>query len=290
MKSIARRTTATALLLVVVSAAFLALPVVSQDAVDAPAPPDPSTSPPTASPEDAWGGCVDPENGYQLVTIGQKTTICLVLANNGDWSTETDYMRVNFQPIADEYSRFHVPESFQQLVGSPNEDLTETFPGNITVHAESQTALSFQKLYYGSDDKIYPYLTAVITVNEGVVTGITWDNACVFCSPEECQDNTYGYDGKLATEEEALQPIGACSMPILECKTSDKAKCDLLLYVVWAGTDSNGRDFTSSANRFSAFPKQTFSDMFDFSTPDWINKLNPFGGDDSSITTDETSN
>jgi hypothetical protein len=130
------RTTATALLLLVVSA-FLALPVASQDA---PAPPDPSAGPPTASPENTWSGCVDPMNGYQPVTIGQKTTVCLVLANDGDWSTATDYMRLNFQPIADEYSRFHVPDSFTQLVGSPDTDLTKKFPGNITIHAESQTA------------------------------------------------------------------------------------------------------------------------------------------------------
>jgi hypothetical protein len=92
----------------------------------------------------------------------------------------------------------------------------------------------------------------------------------------------------LATEEEAQQPVGACSIPILECKASENSECDLILYVVWSGTDSNGRDFTSSANRFSAFPKQTFSDMFDLSLPDWFK--NPFGGDDSSTATDETSN
>jgi hypothetical protein len=149
-------------------------------------------------------------------------------------------------------------------------------------------SLSFQKLYYGSDDKVYPHLTAVITVNEGVVTGITWDNACVFCSAEECQDNTYGFDGGLATEEEAQQPVGACSISVPECKDSEKAECDLLLYVVWTGTDSNGRDFTSSANRFSAFPKQTWSDRFNLVAPDWFNNLNPFGGDDSTI--DQTSN
>jgi len=214
------------------------------------------------------------------VTIGQPTTVCLVLANDGDWSTEVDYMRLNFQPIADEYSRFLVPDSFNQLVGDPDGDLSKIFPGNITVHAESQSALSFQKLYYGGDEKVFPYLTAIITVNEGIVTGITWDNACVFCTAEECKDNTLGYNGEMATTEVAQQPVGACPIPIEECNTSDDTQCDLLLYVVWSGTDSNGRDFMSSANRFSAFPKQSWSDRINLGLPDWMDKINPFGGSD----------
>lgn len=56
-----------------------------------------------------WEGCVDPENRDALVTIGEKTTICLVIADGVDWSFERQYMRLHFQPIADEYSRFHVP-------------------------------------------------------------------------------------------------------------------------------------------------------------------------------------
>jgi len=272
---------------------FIVLPVASEDAqivTPAIAPPGPVMSPgavpPPASPANTWTGCVDPMKGYQPVTIGKPTTICLVLANDGDWSTEIEYMRLNFQPIADVYSRFHVPESFGQLVGIPDA-LADTFTGNITVHAESQTALSFQKLYYdGNNNKIFPFLTAIVTVNEGIVTGITWDNACVFCSKNECQDNTYDFNGDMATEEEAQQPVGACSIAVNECKNSDKAECDLLLYVVWTGTDSNGRDFKSSANRFSAFPKQSWSDRLNLGLPNWMNDFNPFGDD----TSDQTSN
>lgn len=290
VESIAAVTTTT-LLLILLFTPFLALPVASQGGV-APgsagvtSPADVTAGAPGPAPISSeasgpsWSGCVDPEKGFQPVTIGKPTMICLVLSNNGDWSSETDYMRLNFSPIADVYSRFHVPESFEQLVGDPESDLTDIFPGNITVHAESQSALSFQKLYYDSEGtKIYPFLTAIITVNEGTVTGITWDNACVFCAANECKENTYGYNGELATPEEAQQPVGACPIPVNECIVSEQAECDLLLYVVWSGTDSNGRDFTSSANRFSAFPKQSWSDRLNLGLPDWMNNLNPFGGD-----------
>lgn len=299
--SLATAATTSLLLILLVVSSFLALPVAAQDTGNPPsltvtapgqtsatvAPgPAPGDAPPPASPATSsgtsWGGCVSPETGFEPVTIGKRTTICLVLSNNGDWSTETDYVRLNFSPIADQYSRFHVPQSFTQLVGNPTEDLSDLFPGNITVHSASQTALSFQKLYYGSaSGRVYPYLTAIITVDEGNVTGITWDNACVFCSADECQDNTYGYDGQLATADDAKQPVGGCSLMVQECEESEQAECDLMLYVVWAGTDSKGRDFTSSANRFSAFPKQSWSDRLNLklALPNWMNNINPFGGD-----------
>ena len=60
-------------------------------------------------PTDQWSGCVNPGNPNQLVTIGKKTTVCLTLANGMDWSTELTYIRLAFNPVADEYSRFHVP-------------------------------------------------------------------------------------------------------------------------------------------------------------------------------------
>jgi len=246
-----------------------------------PAPLDPTMTP-DSSP--VWAGCVDPVKGYELVTIGQPTTICLILANNGDWSTEMDYMRINFQPIADDYSRFHVPKSFQQLIGTSTESaLTKIFPGNITVHSESQTALSFQKLYYNGVDKVFPFLTAIISVDKGDVTGITWDDACVFGAEDECEDNTFGFDGEIVAEVEAQQPVGSHHSTVDYCKESEKAECDLTLYVVWTGTDSKGKDFSSSANRFSAFPKQSWTKNLGF--PDWIpdswDDVNPFSDSDS---------
>jgi hypothetical protein len=81
----------------------------AQDEAATPAP----QADPTAAPGPEWGGCVDPdpENKDALVTIGKKTTICLVIADGVDWAAadERTYMRLHFQPKADDYSRFHVP-------------------------------------------------------------------------------------------------------------------------------------------------------------------------------------
>jgi hypothetical protein len=71
-------------------------PVVEEETAD--------TEAPTPVP---WGGCQFDDEG--LVTIGKKTTICLTISDGANWTDARTYMRLNFQPIADDYSRFAVP-------------------------------------------------------------------------------------------------------------------------------------------------------------------------------------
>lgn len=151
------------------------------------------------------------------------------------------------------------------------------------------TSLSYQKRYFDGSDRIYPYLTAIVDVSDGVVTGISWDNACIFCSSNECEPNTYDFAGNLATESDAQQPVGGCYITKEDCNKAleeGKADCDLLLYVVWTGTDSQGRDFQSSAYRFSAFPAQSWTDRVSQNLPAFVpqstedlQNLNPINRD-----------
>lgn len=60
----------------------------------------------------AWSGCVNinlPKDQQNLVAIDQQTIVCLSIGNRINWSTGAQYVRVNFSPTADEYSRFHIP-------------------------------------------------------------------------------------------------------------------------------------------------------------------------------------
>lgn len=103
--------------------------------------------------------------------------------------------------------------------------------------------------------------------------GITWDDACVFCTANECEQNTFGFNGVLATESQAGQPVGGCYITKDECEKllqEGQTDCDLLLYVVWTGTDSQGREFQSSAYRFSAFPAQSWTDRFSQNLPAFV--------------------
>lgn len=130
---------------------------------------------------------------------------------------------------------------------------------NITVGVASQQHTSFLRLYHeftaAGASRIFPHLTVNIDVEKGRVRGVTWDDACLFCGGFECVPITYNYAGVIQNETTAGQPVGGCHITTEECLTKP-AVCDLLLYVVWSGTDSKGIAFQSAASRFSMFPAQ----------------------------------
>ena len=135
-------------------------------------------------------------------------------------------------------------------------------------------SLSFLRLYYDPNKKfVFPYLTAIIDVRDGIVQGIAWDNACVFCSSENCLENTFNFNGEL-TPDLAGQSKG-CYLTKATCNSLKEAKdattgttCDVQLFVVWTGTDDQGNVFSSSGNRFSAFPPGRIQDRINALIPD----------------------
>jgi hypothetical protein len=145
---------------------------------------------------------------------------------------------------------------------------------NITLGAASQQSLSFLRMYYNAQSKrVYPFLTAIVNVNRGNITSITWDDACVFCSPGECEQVTYDFNGNLQSAQSSGQPTGGCYVPEASCLPASQLGdagagsndaganvCDVVLYVVWSGTDARNRAFQSSNSRFSAFPPQNLQD------------------------------
>eukprot|EP00980_Cylindrotheca_fusiformis_P015056 scaffold4157_cov136-Cylindrotheca_fusiformis.AAC.6 len=215
---------------------------------------DPTVAPTSQGPTiPAWNGCIDPKDPNDLdprVKIGDPTFICLVIANSVNWDfQDVQYIRLTFQAKADEFSRFIVPASFRQMVSGASG--LESFQGrDVAVHAESQTA------------NVFPELTAIIDVEDGVVQAISWDDGCLFCKDSECSKNTFGFNGQ---EADIGAPVGSCGTARTACDV-DSPECDLKLHVVWTGTDVDGDPFLSSAYRFSAFPKQEWGDSLDFPT------------------------
>ena len=134
--------------------------------------------------------------------------------------------------------------------------------------------ISFQKKYSDGSDHVYPYLTAIIDVADGVVQGIVWDDASIFCGPDQQRPNTFDFSGFAGSSSDFGQPVEGCFIPTSECDTNadTNTACDLLLYVVWTGTDKNKRPFMSSNYRFSAFPPQDWADRITNNLPD----VNPF--------------
>lgn len=215
------------------------------------------TVPFTMASNSSWSGCGPIDNPNQAITIGEKTVVCLQVGNSVDWGGDVQYVRLSFQPEVDQYSRFHVPNSFGDLVDRANEAWINR---NITVGVASQQEISFLRVFYefslAGTGRVFPYLTAIIDVDKGRVRGVTWDDACIFCGGfDDCPPITYDYNGVLQTQESAGQPVGGCPKTLEEC-VADTASCDLLLYVVWSGTDSKGNAFQSAASRYSMFPSQ----------------------------------
>lgn len=132
---------------------------------------------------------------------------------------------------------------------------------NVTVFASSGPSLSFLRKYYDEDFGVFPYLTAIIDVEDGVVKGIAWDDACIFCSKDRCLENTFGFDGEPAQPRE---PTRGCYITAAECvqlHADGRKDCDLTLYVVWTGTDKKGEYLKSSSKRKSAFSSKQMKDQ-----------------------------
>ena len=147
-------------------------------------------------------------------------------------------------------------------------------PNNFTIFTSSQQELSFVRQYYDNSTRtVYPFLTAIIDVKDGTVQGITWDDACVFCANSRCDENLFDFNGNRVDQEESGQPTACCRIELSECEEAftsggDTNPCDIVLYVVWTGTASDGRQFLSSGFRFSAFPKQQITDRIDDLLPE----------------------
>lgn len=144
----------------------------------------------------------------------------------------------------------------------------------------SFVSLSFQKWYYNGNSRVFPYLTAIVDVQDGVVVGIAWDDASIFCGKKQAEPNTFDYAGFVGSESDFSQPVEGCFLPKDACDEALKdgeTTCDLTLHVVWTGTDSKGRSFLSSSYRYSAFPPQELLDRVGQNLPDFPDvDVNPF--------------
>lgn len=214
-------------------------------------------SPPIQGVEDSsWNGCVDFENPTKLVRRGQKTTICMSVGPP-KWAVEDSaYARYSFKPVTDDYSRFTIPSSYKKLVQDKNVAGLSGLIDDITVFSSSQSKVSPLRKYYDStNNRIFPHLTAIISVKDGIVQGIAWDKACMFCPDSFCEENTYDFTtGNVKTDING--PTTGCYFPQNECdKIAQQGgtECDLTLYTVWTGTDEKGKVLASSKFRFSAF-------------------------------------
>jgi len=89
-------------------------------------------------------------------------------------------------------------------------------------------------------DYVVPFWTLIITLDNGYVSTIEWDDGCLgSCTP--CQDQT-------------------CAIALSSC--ASQAQCDPRFFVGWFGTDRDGRYLTSAGKRYSRFRSYSVSSAF----------------------------
>jgi len=152
----------------------------------------------------------------------------------------------------DEFAKMEIDgswESHDYTVDTLTTSLGVSSGEELYLHVESEGKFSYQKRYrttLGDTAVTFPMNVAIINVEMGEVTGITWDYGCFNCDESECTKNTYNYKGGThsdGTEAECYVEDSSCS----------SKKCNMVVYVVWSGTDVNGNYLLSQQKRLSNF-------------------------------------
>lgn len=258
-----------------------------------------------------------PDGVDTISKVGDKTYVCLVINSK----------RVSlFMPKADQYTRLNMKDSFTSNSTFGTETLQSPSTGECTVstrfnsnepkackytmiHVESMGKRSLAKAYKVFDHDSttpkwsFPILTIVISVKQGKVQALTWDDGCHFCqdATDECASNIFTLPtnrfnetmkvsdnviGKLMLDGlgkncrvkadpgmDIIQKAKDCTGP--SCSQYNKfcidGNCDLKLFVVWTGTDAEGNYFKSASLRFSRFAKYSINDLYSSAKKNTLN-------------------
>jgi len=101
-----------------------------------------------------------------------------------------------------------------------------------------------------ADNGFYvPFWTLIITLSDGLVSTLTWDDGCLTCDSEECVDST-------------------CALDASTCYSTDQGStdCSPKIFVGWYGTDAGGVYLTSAGSRLSRFQSYSISSAYSSAT------------------------
>jgi len=248
----------------------------------------------------AWG-CA-PSGTSNSVTIGDTTHVCITINN---------VTQAYFTPTADYMSRLTLNSSFEMLnetsVGLIQENVGWVDQINTTAEVAQNYYVSIgvtsmgvglkdsaYRIYknisyypatfsseYTTSVQVIPVLTAIIQVKNGAVTGVDWDDGCFFCSEGDPECTAYALNSSYS-----VSPTGESSFScaqsnftsscVQETSTPFTNVCDLKLYVVWSGTDSQGNSFASAGLRFSQYRAYGIGSLYNSALSSVDSGLNHF--------------
>ncbi|KAF0709460.1 hypothetical protein AaE_012879 [Aphanomyces astaci] len=196
------------------------------------------------------GFCND-RNATTPVVKGDQTYICINI---------NDQYRAVFAPVVDQYVQLRLYESYTDTRIRPTNSSAAAY---MTI--SSMSSRSVYKQYTTAKGKAYPILTAVVSVKQGEVQGISWDDGCYLCDSTTCEANLYSTPA-IPLYNSAFGDGSTCYKESPECLNTT-GLCDLAVYVGWTGTDANGNYLSSAGMRISQFQKYSVNSYFtDFKT------------------------
>ena len=172
-----------------------------------------------------------PDATHATLTRGKPTYVCLLLQTYGaDGAPHRNTSLTSYRPAADKFSRIVVEGSYAAAVAA-RADSEDVF-----LTAQNLGGSSLQKRYKAGADWVFPQLTAIVSVAQGKVTGVSWDDGCYMCSAGsvECQENAY-HNGTIVTSAK-FGNRRSCGVARAHCEQFP-ASCDLTVYFSWQGTD-----------------------------------------------------
>lgn len=263
--------------------ATLAAPAVASDS------PQPFTYPFTA--------CEVPGASRSLAA-GETTYVCLNI--NGVVTSIYNVVVDSFHAVALQGSNYAMPTGagfMQEGVGWVS---NITVPFNTTQNTVFYSVFDlashnifslyprvYKKITYSpveqgsasADISTIPVWTAIIKMDNGVVTDIGWDDGCFFCAENgaDCVNNAVDVNGTAEIVSDALRscrepsatcypptqplPNGTASGSVAQQNLTDTG-CDLKVFLTWTGTDRKGQFLRSAGKRFSRFRQFGIATMY----------------------------
>jgi len=168
------------------------------------------------------------------------TSLLIFHVSSGNFTEGEPYINdyaVAF-PVVDDFTQFTINASGMALQNFSNVYVWADYHGVVSpIH------------YYrssGTQDYFVGSFGLVFQLDSGKIQSVYWDDfGCGECSDNECvQGENCGIQNSDA---------GGCSSP---------SDCNILVYMTWLGTGSNGNDFTSSQFRPTRFSQWSFGPMY----------------------------
>ena len=86
-------------------------------------------------------------------------------------------------------SELYTSDELFTKVSTPTGVVSDT-ESQLWMHIESEGEYSYQKIFRANLET-FPQAVAVISMNKGVVEGISWDTGCFGCAAADCKKNVY---------------------------------------------------------------------------------------------------